>query len=424
MEQIILKDLNENHLVTQSNSLVEARYTLTKNEQLIICTMISFINPNDKEFMTYKMSISGFAKLLGINKKSMYKDIDNITTRLINRSIKIEIGDDEWEKYNWVSKIKCSKENDEILLKFNNELRPYLLALSKKFTSYKLKEIVVFKSAYTIKMYQLLKSNHSKNKMVFTQSLESFRHIMLGDETNKYPEFKRFRSRVLDVSQKELNEKSNLSFNFNTIKVGRKIGRIEFEIIELDKKPETGGDIVIDKIPQIIELLEEEGVKREFSLPYLERDGENALERALLIFNADKKSGKIRDDEQGYLVSLLKAGAGVLTEAERRAEENKNKQESDKKDKERLIKLEELKLSLSKSFLRQKKEVFLSNLSDKDAQRIVEDVRTQHKGSSIILGMIKDIDSGIVQEEISRLIKAQEGYAEEEATYINSCLAE
>ena len=62
-----MRELRKENLVTQANNLVEARYTLTKNEQLILCAMISFIDPNDKDFLTYKTSINRFAELLGVN---------------------------------------------------------------------------------------------------------------------------------------------------------------------------------------------------------------------------------------------------------------------------------------------------------------------------------------------------------------------
>jgi len=49
-----MSNLTKNNLVAQTNRLIEARYTMTKNELLLLFAMVSLINPKDKNFLTLK----------------------------------------------------------------------------------------------------------------------------------------------------------------------------------------------------------------------------------------------------------------------------------------------------------------------------------------------------------------------------------
>lgn len=419
-----MKNLDGNNLVTQANNIIEARYSLTKNEQIILCAMISFIEPNDKDFLTYKTSISDFALLLNVEKKYIFREIDGIVKRLLTRVIQIETSTG-WKMFQWVSYAEANIEKNSLLLKFHDELKPYLLDLRKRFTSFRLQEVINLKSVYSIRIYQLLTEYHNKGKLVFLYPLSDLRNMLLGDKSKKYTRFKDFRVNVLEKSQSELNKKSKFSFTFEAIKEKRKITKIEFSIVRIQR------DLLENKIIEndysdsaqsIFDNFELIGIKRNVIIPFLERDGKEALERTLQIFNKDKKSGKIRDNEQGYLIGLLKAQAGVLTDTERKEQEEKERKKQERLEKERQEQLEAKKLSLSKSFLKDRKEAYLANLSEQDADNILKNIRATYAGNSVILNMVKDIKSPIVQEEINKLVKNQDGYSEGETAYIEENL--
>ena len=106
-----MKNLNERHLVTQANNLIEARYSITKNEQLILCAMMSFINPNDKDFLTYKTSISQFTQILGVDNKSGTREIQTIIKRSLSRVLEIQT-DKGWKMFQWVSYAEANIEEN------------------------------------------------------------------------------------------------------------------------------------------------------------------------------------------------------------------------------------------------------------------------------------------------------------------------
>jgi hypothetical protein len=62
-----MSHLTKNNLVAQTNRLIEARYTMTKNELLLLFAMVSLINPKDKDFLTFKTSVAHLSEILGIH---------------------------------------------------------------------------------------------------------------------------------------------------------------------------------------------------------------------------------------------------------------------------------------------------------------------------------------------------------------------
>ncbi|MDW0110945.1 replication initiation protein [Sporosarcina aquimarina] len=76
--------MNEKYVVTQSNNLIEARHVkpLSAREQKIILTMVSMIQPNDKDFKEYRVSIQEFSEMLGLKGHAKYEEIKEVALRL------------------------------------------------------------------------------------------------------------------------------------------------------------------------------------------------------------------------------------------------------------------------------------------------------------------------------------------------------
>jgi len=312
-------DLKGTNLVTQANNLIEARYSISKNEQLIILAMISFIDPKDKDFLTYRTSITQFAELLGLDKKNKLKEVKEVARRLLSRVIEIETPSG-WKMLQWVSYAEANYKEDFLMLRFHDHLKPFLLDLKARFKSFKLSEVIEFKSNYSIRMYQLLRDFEGQGKKEFTYFLEDFRKIILGStpkELKKYPRFTNFKERIIETAKKELDEKAPLSFTFETIRVGRSIGKIKFTIVkkakikqvEAPKEPQTAEQIVLD--------YETFGVMRANVEPFFKERGEQALINTLDYFKQELANGKQINNKGAYLMTLLRNNAGQELEAEK-----------------------------------------------------------------------------------------------------------
>lgn len=92
--------------------------------------------------------------------------------------------------------------------------------------------VVKLKSTYAIRIYELLKQYEDIKE--WTISLENLRYYL--DAIDVYPNYANFKQRVLNPSQKELNQKTDISFEFEEIKLGRKVHKIRFIIRSQKRK--------------------------------------------------------------------------------------------------------------------------------------------------------------------------------------------
>jgi plasmid replication initiation protein len=228
-------EYKKNGMFCQSNRLIEARFSLTPNEQKLVIMMISLISWGDKDFQNYEIRVADFSKLLNLKNKNIYSQIKDILCRITSRTVFIK-KEKGFLVSGWVSSAEYIERSGIIQLSFDKKLKPYLLELKSEFTKLNLFTVVQFKSSYTIRIYMLLKQYETFGVREF--DLYEFRHN-LGIKDTIYTEFKRFRARVINQAKKELDKKdkqgnfiSDITFQFEPIKSGRSIKRLRFIIIK------------------------------------------------------------------------------------------------------------------------------------------------------------------------------------------------
>ena len=229
-------------VVTQANQLVSARYTLPLGEQRLIWAMISNIQPEDKDFKEHYIGIAQFATFLGVDQDSAYRECKKITKNLLSRVLEIQ-EPGVLIQTNWVSSAKYIDGEGYVRLCFDPSLKPYLLQLKSKFTSCKLNMLLSFKSMYTMRVYTLLKQYENIGER--TMQLDELRNT-LGIQSGQYKLFGHFKSRILLPTQKELKAKSDIYFDFDPVKLGRKLVAIHFTIRQ-QKIPEKQKQLTIEQ---------------------------------------------------------------------------------------------------------------------------------------------------------------------------------
>ncbi|UQD53883.1 replication initiation protein (plasmid) [Bacillus methanolicus] len=226
-----LIETKTSNFVTKSNKLIEANYKLGVVEQKIILCLASNIRPTDSDFKTYTLPVKEFNKLLGLKGSPKYTELRKITKELMQKVFEVRINK-KVIQVAWLSYVAYNESEGTIDIRFDPFLRPYLLELKKEFTSYKLENVVKLKSSYAIRIYELLKQYEKLQERTFL--LDDLRK-MLGAE-DIYPAYGNFKQRVLMPAQKELKKKTDISFEFEEIKVGRRVNKIKFLIFPTKKK--------------------------------------------------------------------------------------------------------------------------------------------------------------------------------------------
>jgi plasmid replication initiation protein len=220
--------MGENYLITKSNYFImNCNYDLSLEEQKIILTLASMVQPEDEDFKAYKFRISDFMKLLGVENQAKYTEIPKITKELMKKVFEIQEGDTLIQTA-WLSGAIYRKGTGCVELTFSSYLKPYMLKLSSMFTRYKLSNILSMKSKYSPRIYEILKCNEFKKQGFIELDVEGLRKLIKADEVYpKYNDFKRF---VIQRTQKELKKLSDISFDFEEIKTGRKVTSFKIHI--------------------------------------------------------------------------------------------------------------------------------------------------------------------------------------------------
>ncbi|WP_129600614.1 replication initiation protein [Anaerophilus nitritogenes] len=236
MEKI---NINDNYLVTKSNKLMEASYKLTVNEQKFVLIFASLVEKDDEDFKKYRLEVKDVIEKLNIDHKNAYRELKKLTKTILSKPFTIRVPNrkdptklDEIQ-FSWFSSIRYLNGEGALEGKFDPDLKPFLLNLKKHFTSYRLKNIIQLNSAYSIRIYELLKQYQSiEERIIHIEDLKN----MLGIQKNQYLKYSNFKKRVLESSYKEINEKTDISFEFEEIKKSRKVDKIKFHIESKNKK--------------------------------------------------------------------------------------------------------------------------------------------------------------------------------------------
>jgi plasmid replication initiation protein len=211
--------------IYQSNKFIESSFYLTINEQKMIRLVASMVKKNDTEFKEYNFKVSDIGLLFG-NKKNIYKNLESTADLLMTRFIKIKTGDKpkDWKSYHIIKNAAC--KDGIFTIQIDEQMKDFYLELNE-YTKYQLKNILQFNSTYSFRVYELLKQYVKlKNRVI---DIGHLREILdIGKQ--QYKLYGHFKSRVLLPSKDEINEYTDISFDFDEVKDGKKVVAIKFAI--------------------------------------------------------------------------------------------------------------------------------------------------------------------------------------------------
>ncbi|MBP8197279.1 MAG: replication initiation protein [Chromatiaceae bacterium] len=218
-----------NAIITKANALIEASYNLTLNEQRIILACAAKLDgrkpmPRDAVFV---LSVEEFIDLFGSDPKNAYAEMEEAATKLYERDIR-RIEGTTRKRLRWVYMAEYKKGEGKVRLGFSPEIAPYLTMLHKRFTSYKLEDVASLRSAYAIRLFEMLVQFSETG--LFVISLADFKLRLGLDE--KYDRFSNLKARVIDPAVKDLVTKTSLDIVWQGIKKGKTLDRLEFRFSE------------------------------------------------------------------------------------------------------------------------------------------------------------------------------------------------
>lgn len=236
-------------IVSKRNDLIQkVRFDLSAQEQKIIAYMVSKIKPTDTALNYVPFRLSDFLELGGSTEKTLAGGsaknyLKDTLKALRDKSFYITREDGKEVLCAWIHKVMLDYNENTVMLRLDEDLMPLLIGLGKNFTKYPVFYILQMTSGYSIRLYELLKSETWLGKPVLYKA-DEIKRLLGADGVKSYAKDTRyFISKCVDPAIKEINELTDIKVRCKVIKGdtrGNPITHLQFFIkgkqgAELDK---------------------------------------------------------------------------------------------------------------------------------------------------------------------------------------------
>lgn len=224
-------------IVTQNNRFVYAKYDMNTNELKMFMWIVAQINSQqDTLFQICEIPLSQIFEVLKHKSEENYTYIINLIDNMAKKTYieDFKLLDEKTMKEVKIHQvmplfefIRYKQGEANISYKLNNTLMKYLLEQKRDFTQLKFSDMQDMKSAYSIRIYNMLLCELKQNRQSFKINLAVLQNLL--EVPKSLLDWQGFQRRVLNQAEKDINGKSNLVLlEIKTYKTGRKITDLEF----------------------------------------------------------------------------------------------------------------------------------------------------------------------------------------------------
>lgn len=220
--------------IMQSYIMTVAKHDFTIYEQRVLLTLVdmaqcevkglTFVGGKDcrkieHDLFDYTTVTIPISSILASETDKNHKKAKDALVRLSQKYLIFE-NDEVWEKINFVLSPKIQKRKSTFTFMIEPKIWDCILDFTKGFRRFELTTAMKFQSQYSVRFYELI----SEQKGFLKYSIDTLKEMF--QVKDKYKKINDFKKKVLDVAQKELNEKSPWTFDYELKKTGRKITTI------------------------------------------------------------------------------------------------------------------------------------------------------------------------------------------------------
>ncbi len=222
-------------LIKKSNNLVESRYKFDIWETRFFLSILSNIQKENTDFKTYRIRYKDIIKTFGLKSGDAYASLRDAAKSLMRKTVRTSYslnGVAREQERNLISTIdymsegQVGAENHEYIdVVVHEEMKPFLLQLSKNFTAYDLRNVAQL-GVYSIRLYELLKQYES----IGSRTLKVDEMKTMFELNTEYPKYNDFYRWVIKPSEAEINKHTDLSIlEIEKLKEGRKVVALRFK---------------------------------------------------------------------------------------------------------------------------------------------------------------------------------------------------
>ena len=245
---LTLNELSKRKVV-EHNSLITSIAKMDKTPLKMFELAVSCIDteepPKDNAVYLSKEELFSFFKVSDNDKHSRFKQ----AIAKMQEQAFFEIKEEKNKGFKFrrilpIPTVEWTDYDDKVMIRFNQDIIPYLIELKQNFTKYALSEIMELNSKYSIILYKWLSMNYNQYEHYSNkggrraEQVENYRNPsisvkeirLITDTVNEYKETYHFFRYIVENSLKEINAHTSFNVSYEKIKKGRSIDSIVFHI--------------------------------------------------------------------------------------------------------------------------------------------------------------------------------------------------
>ena len=245
---LTLNELSKRKVV-EHNSLITSIAKMDKTPLKMFELAVSCINteepPKDNAVYLSKEELFSFFKVSDNDKHSRFKQ----AVAKMQEQAFFEIKEEKNKGFKFrrilpIPTVEWTDYDDKVMIRFNQDIMPYLIELKQNFTKYALSEIMELNSKYSIILYKWLSMNYNQYEHYSNkggrraEQVENYRNPSISvkelreitDTVNEYKHFPHFENWILKKPLEEINAHTSFNVTYEKVKKGRSIDSIVFHI--------------------------------------------------------------------------------------------------------------------------------------------------------------------------------------------------
>jgi plasmid replication initiation protein len=295
INSIAMENINDNQYkevtLWQSNAITKARYEMSALEKNILYMVMSQIKKGDKTNI-YQVSANEIMQKVG--KELRYDDLREATRKLITRYFEAILPNGNLLQGTFVATAEYLTGKGVIEIELSEKIKPFYVELKEHFTTFQLDVALSLNGIYAKRLYEILSMYKNMDNKSFIITLTELKSL-LGvfdpkTKKDKYKNFADFKKYVLGAGS-VINEKTDISFTYREIKLGRKVEKIEFMVKYV--KPVKEKNQVEERI--FTRLTNDFKLRKDQANVIISKHSTEEINKMLYEINIQKTDGKIKN---------------------------------------------------------------------------------------------------------------------------------
>lgn len=219
----------------QHNALTSGRYDFTACQLDIMFMVLASLKENE---LNYKIHTKDIELITG--RRWNISQLTDSTEQLLTRMFEVET-EDRYRQFILFQYFDYIKGTSTIELKLAEIALPYFFDLKNNFTHFQLKSVLNCSSSYAKRLYMLAcqwKTVGKFPKPIPITELKSILGLVDKKGNEQYERISAFKANVLDIAKKQINEHTDIHFDYELYKKGRSFEYIQIFINSSKIKPE------------------------------------------------------------------------------------------------------------------------------------------------------------------------------------------